>query len=134
MEQEKHIAHRSRYFFAVSITPDFCKVGDKVVPFDIAQTLDQEYRSYTQQVFSESIPILLVDSIVRGVQGNAGQGIHSGVSLATGQSRILTGDEGVIIEDKCVAREGNLVDMNMSGERSNGTYGRLLTDKTEYSE
>lgn len=127
MGQEKHAANSESRFLAVSITPDFCQVGDHIVPFDIVRTLDHEHSAYTQQVFAASKKMLLIDSVLQGVEGNAGHGIRSGVSLTAGNCKILTGTSAVMVEGRAIARQGDLLDMNRGGSQSNATYGRLMT-------
>lgn len=108
----KHIADAETQFLIVSVTPDFCRVGDTVVPFDIVQTLQPEKESYSKTVFARDEKILLIDSIVRAVKGNAGSGVLSGVSLGTGHSKVTSGSPTLIIEGRKTARHLDEVEMN----------------------
>lgn len=109
---EKHIADAEAGFCILSVTPDFCQVGDDVVPFDIAQILPPEKTQYAQSVFARSEKVLLIDSIVQSVKGDAGSGVQSSVSLDAGHSQIVEGSSTVIIEGRMTARHLDLVKMN----------------------
>jgi hypothetical protein len=113
MSTEHHIADAESIFFVMNVGPDFCKVGKKVVPFDISQTLDPEKNAYSVKTFSRSEPILLVGSIIESVVGNAGKGVRSKVSLKKGDCKVIEGSATVIIENRMTARDGDLVYMNM---------------------
>lgn len=108
----KHIADAEDTFLVVCITPDFCVVGGSVIPFDITQVLSREQSSYSKSVYARGEKILLVDSVIRGVLGNAGQGVKSGVSLIAGSTKVQEGSTSVIIEGKQTARHEDLVLMN----------------------
>jgi len=112
MSMEKHIADAEAQFVVVNVTPDFCIVGDKVVPFDIVAILPPEKAAYAGTVFARSEKVLMVDSIIRGVDGNAGSGVRSGVSQGGGNVKIITGSQTVFVESRAVARHGDLGEMN----------------------
>jgi hypothetical protein len=112
MSMEHHIADAENTFFVLNVGPDFCKVGKKVVPFDISQTLDPEKNAYSVKTFNRSEPILLVGSIIESVLGNAGKGVNSKVSLSKGDCKVIEGAATVIIENR-MTRDGDLVYMNM---------------------
>jgi hypothetical protein len=112
MSSEKHIADAESTFVVVSVTPDFCKVGKAIIPFDISQTLSPEKARYASSVSARSKAVLLLDSVIQGVQGNAGKGLASGVSLGGGHSKITQGSATVLIESRQTARHLDEVQMN----------------------
>jgi type VI secretion system secreted protein VgrG len=109
---EKHVADAESQFIVSNCTPDFCRVGKEVIPFDIAQVLTPEKAAYATTVFARGQPVLMIDSIIRAVTGNAGKGVKSGVSLANGDSRITQGSSTVFTEGRCTARHLDEVLMN----------------------
>jgi len=114
MSIENHIADAEARFMVVNIAPDFCIVGNQVVPFDIVSLLPPEKAAYAETVFARSEKVLMVDSIVKGVSGNAGSGVRSGVSLGAGNVKIISGSQTVFVESRAVARHGDLCEMNGS--------------------
>lgn len=109
---ERHIADGEASFVILSVTPDFCRVGKNIVAFDLCQVLPPEEADYAKSVFARSEPVILIDSIVDGVQGNAGSGIASGVSLGGGHCKVVEGAGTVFIESRMAARHDDLVEMN----------------------
>ena len=112
MSEEKHIADAEVQFMVVNVAPDFCIVGDQVVPFDIVSILPPERAAYSDTVFARHEKVLMVGSIVQGVSGNAGKGIRSGVSLGAGNVKVVAGSQTVFVESRAVARHGDLCEMN----------------------
>jgi hypothetical protein len=108
-----HLADAENGYVVINITPDFCKVGKKVVPFDIFQRLSPEKTGYAQTVFARDEKVILIDSVIKGVIGNAGKGVKSGVSAGKGDNVVIQGSPTVIIEDKLAARHDDLVQMNV---------------------
>lgn len=109
---EKHIADAESAFVVVNVNPDFCKVGKKVIPFDIAQVLQPEKSSYAKTVFARGQPVLMQDSVIKAVKGNAGKGVSSGVSLGKGDTKIMEGSGTVHTEGRLTARHLDEVLMN----------------------
>ena len=110
----KHIADAEAEFLVVSIAPDFCQVGDSVVPFDIYQVLAPEKANYAHSVVSRGQATLKLGSVVKGVIGDAGAGVISGASLGGGDVVTLEGASTVLVEGKPVCRHLDLVGMNAS--------------------
>jgi hypothetical protein len=109
---EKHIADAESQFVVVNVTPDFCKVGKKVIPFDITQVLPPEKAAYAKTVFARGQQVLMIDSIIKAVKGNAGKGVCSGVSLAQGDTLVIQGASTVHTEGRLTARHLDEVLMN----------------------
>jgi len=109
---EKHIADAEASFYVLNVPPDFCVVGESIIPFDIAQVLKPELQAYAQTVFARDEKVLLVKSVINGVMGNAGAGVGSKVSLGVGHSLIPESAATVFIEDRQVARHLDKVYMN----------------------
>ncbi len=113
MSTEPHVADAEEEFFVISVTPDMCKVGKYVVAFDPMQNLSFEEGGYSAKTYSRDEKILLVDSVIDGVKGNAGKGLKSKVAVKDGHVKVLEGSKTVIIEDRLTARDGDEVDMNV---------------------
>ena len=110
---EKHIADAEATWKVCNINPDMCIVNGKVVPFEIYQVLTPEKSNYAHTVFARGAKVLHVDSIIKGVIGNAGKGVSSGVSQGSGDTQILQGAQTVNVEGKRGARHLDLCDMNV---------------------
>jgi hypothetical protein len=110
---DRHIADAEADFKAVNITPDFCKVGGQVVPFEIYQNLPPERTNYAKTVRARKEKVLHVDSIVAGVIGNAGSGISSGVSQGGGDVVMIEGAKSVRVEGQLTSRHRDLCLMNV---------------------
>lgn len=108
----KHVANREKIYLAINTTPDMCVVEGNIVPFDIYQTIDQDKTAYSTKVFARGQPVLMVDSIIKGVIGNAGEGFVSGVSIANGHVKIMDGSPKVFAEKRKLARHLDPVEMN----------------------
>jgi hypothetical protein len=92
---EKHIADAESLFIVANVPPDFCKIGKKIIPFDISQILTPEKADYSKSVFARGKPVLLVGSVTEQVNGNAGKGLDSGVSLAKGHTKVMDGSSSL---------------------------------------
>jgi hypothetical protein len=112
MSLEPHIADAEKTYLVVNVPPDFCKVGSKVVPFDIVRELKMEKADYAKTVFARSEAVVMVESITKGIKGNAGRGVISGVSRGEGHVKILKGAGTVFVENRAAARHNDLCLMN----------------------
>ena len=110
---EKHIADAESTWKVCNINPDMCIVNGKVVPFEIYQVLTPEKSNYAHTVQARGCRVLKVDSIIKGVIGNAGKGVSSGVSQGSGDTQVLEGARRVNVEGKPGARHLDLCDMNV---------------------
>lgn len=113
MSQAKHIADAETEFMVVGVSPDFCKVGKAIIPFDISQTLAPQKSKYTHSVYARGEKVLTLDSVIKGVKGNAGKGVISQVSGSSGCNKVLQGSSSVFAEGNPVARHDDLVGMNV---------------------
>ena len=111
---ERHIADAEAEFKVVNINPDMCFVNGAVVPFDIYRPLPPEKSNYAKKVRARGEKVLHVDSVIRGVIGNAGSGVISGVSQGAGNNIVRQGATSVRVEGCLVARHNDLVGMNGS--------------------
>jgi hypothetical protein len=109
----RHIADAEAQFLVVNVSPDFCKVNGVVVPFDIYRKLPPEKSNYAKKVRARREKVLHVASIVKGVVGNAGQGVMSGVSQGGGDSVIIEGARNVRVEGQLCARHLDVCLMNV---------------------
>jgi Domain of unknown function (DUF4150) len=113
MSLEPHIADAETKHIVINSNPDFCKVGKVVIPFDIARQLSNEKTGYAKTVFARDEPVLMESSIVKGVVGNAGKGVGSTVAEGSGHVRVIEGSATVFVEDRMLARHGDLCEMNI---------------------
>ena len=110
---EKHIADAESQWRVCNINPDMCIVNGQVVPFEIYQVLTPERSNYASTVYARGARVLHVDSIIKGVIGNAGKGVSSGVSQGGGDTRVVEGSSTVRVEGQWGARHQDLCDMNI---------------------
>lgn len=108
----KHVADKESAHIVLNSTPDFCRVGNAVVPFEITQQLTFEKTAYATKVHARGEKVLLVESIVKGVTGNAGRGIKSQVSMGQGNVKVIDGCSVVYAEKRKLARHLDPVQMN----------------------
>jgi hypothetical protein len=108
-----HGAGAEAVFVAVNITPDFCKVHKRVVPYDIWRDLSHEKQDYASTVHGRGKKLLKIGSVVQGVVGDAGKGIISGVSLHDGNVFAIEGSATIHVEGKPLCRHGDVVLMNV---------------------
>lgn len=108
----KHIANREAEWVALNICPDYCKVGKKVIPFDISRSAKHELMNYARTVYARGEPVVLVDSVFNGVEGDKGKGVDSRVSLDSGHVWVKEGSPTVFAEKRPVTRHLDLCWMN----------------------
>ena len=107
-----HVADAEDEFYVLAISPDFCQVGNTVIPYFPMRKLPTEEADYATSVFARSEKVLMVDSIVDGVKGNAGAGVKSKVSMGSGHVKMLQGDSTVLVEGRKAARHDDLCWIN----------------------
>jgi hypothetical protein len=108
-----HIADAESKFVVVNVNPDFCKVDGATVPFDISQKISSEKTEYAPDFFARGEKVLHVDSVVKGVVGNAGEGVLSGVSQGAGDVVMREGAKHLFVHGKAVCHHGHEVEMNV---------------------
>jgi hypothetical protein len=112
---EKHIADAEAIWRVINTEPDMCIVSGQVVPFDIYQVLTPEKSNYSPNVRARGgNKVLHVNSVIKGVIGNAGSGVHSGVSLGSGNTIITQGAQSVRVNGELCARHLDQCWMNAS--------------------
>jgi hypothetical protein len=109
----KHIADAESAFVVVNVNPDFCRVNGDVVPFDIVQVLSSEKSDYSPDFFARGKKVLNEGSVIRGVEGNAGEGVLSGVSQGDGHVVITEGTDHFFVNGKRVCRHEDQCLMNV---------------------
>lgn len=109
----KHIADAEAEFVVTNVNPDFCKVDCKVVPYEISQKLSSEKVDYSPDFFAHSAKVLKEGSIIKGVVGNQGEGVLSGVAEGAGDSIMVEGTEHLFVNRKRVCRHGDKALMNV---------------------
>lgn len=109
----KHIADAEGAFMVINVTPDFCKVDNKPVPFDIFQVLPPEKYGYSPSVIGRGEKTLKLDSAVGGTIGNLGEGIISTVSGAEGHAIMIEGKDTVLVNGQPLVHDQHQVLMNV---------------------
>ena len=112
----KHVADAESDFVITNVTPDFCKVDGSVCAFDIAQHLSSERTSYSENTFARGQKVLKEGSVIRGVKGNAGKGVLSGVSQGKGDCVVIEGADNLLVNGKRVAHHGHRAYMNVGSK------------------
>lgn len=113
MPSAKHIADAEDVFVAINVNPDFCEVDGCVVGFDIKQVLSEERTAYSRDVFSRGKRVLPVGSVIKGVVGNAGKGVLSGVSQGDGDIITDEGSDCLFVNGRPACHHGHKVRMNV---------------------
>lgn len=124
---EKHIANKEGIWRAVNTSPDFCKVGTSVVPFDIYRDLSGAIL-YSRNVYARGLPVLTVTSRLKGVIGDTGSGVASQVSLGAGDVIVISGSSTVYTNRLQTAY--NLSDCLMNVGAAPNCPGKILTDQS----
>ena len=109
----RHIADGEASFKVVNVSPDHCEVDGEVVPFDIVRELNNEKVDYAPNVYARGERILHEGSIIKGVVGNAGKGVISGVSQDGGDTIITEGTDHFLVGGQRIARHNHQCLMNV---------------------
>jgi hypothetical protein len=126
----KEVANRSNLPVAVNENLDMCIVGDTIVAFDISRILHHSIVHPTN-VNARGVPVLTVNSVIRGVDGNKGVGFLSGVAEENGFIIIQSGAENVNSSGLPTARHLSECLMNCDKDSTtNGTKGRIYTNQS----
>jgi Domain of unknown function (DUF4150) len=107
-----HVADGEVAFQVVNVTPDFCKVDGKIVPFEIFRDLANEKASYAATVRARGYPTLKVGSLIEGVVGNMGHGVISTVAQGSGDVLLVEGSVTIRAEGQLLCRDGDRCLMN----------------------
>ncbi len=92
MSAEEHIADAESRFMVVNVAPDFASSATRSFPSTSCRSFRPRKAAYFRTPCSRAAEkVLMVDSIVKGVAGNAGSGVRSGVSLGAGNVKIISG-------------------------------------------
>ncbi|WP_175905974.1 polymorphic toxin type 15 domain-containing protein [Burkholderia seminalis] len=122
----RHIANEDRWK-AFTTSPDFCKVGNSVVPFDSYAIINNK-QTASPNVFAAGKPVYRVGDLHHGVLGDAGQHVVSGTSLGSGYVKILSGQSNVIVNGQKVARDGSACKINCDASGNGGAPGKITTE------
>lgn len=109
----RHMADAEATFVATNVNPDFCDVDGCVVPFEIEQRLTEEKTQYSPTVFARGGKVLPVGAVIRGVVGNAGKGVLSGVSQGDGDIVTTEGSKVLFVHGRAACHHGHEVEMNV---------------------
>jgi len=114
-------ARRAGEGIIVSIEPDYCRVGDAIVPFTICAYLSDAINT-AKTVNMTGKPVVHRGTIIPccyGAEASDGGGVHSGT--VGGACWPITWSEKVWVEGEPVVRDGDLWAMN-----NGNTIGRLI--------
>ena len=129
MGGSKHIGNATKWL-AVSSAPDFCQVGNSVVPFDSFAIVSNPTLA-SPNVLAQGVPVYRVGDMHQGVQADAGVGIPSGTSLGGGYVMFLQGETNVHVNGTPVIRHDSQCLVNCNAAGLGGALGRLLTAVAE---
>jgi HNH/ENDO VII superfamily nuclease with conserved GHE residues len=128
MAEIRDIANKEASLKAACTTPDVCRVGKDVIPFDSFRDLSHE-KVYSPNVKARGVPVLTVNSVISGTSGNAGKGISSSVAKGSGDVLIKSGSGNVKSNNLAQAYHLSEVKINCKGPVCNAD-GRLYTGQT----
>ncbi|WP_165495966.1 DNA/RNA non-specific endonuclease [Phytopseudomonas daroniae] len=122
----RHVANDSHEWKAICSVPDFCKVGNAVVPFDSFATLGNQTQS-SPDVKAQDVPVYRVGDLHKGVQGDAGSHVVAGTSLGGGYVRFLSGQNNVKVNGIPLVRQDSTCLVNCNGAGIGGAPGKVVT-------
>ncbi|WP_165493584.1 PAAR domain-containing protein [Phytopseudomonas daroniae] len=122
----RHAANDSHEWKAICSVPDFCKVGNAVVPFDSFATLGNQTQS-SPDVKTQGVPVYRVGDLHKGVQGDAGSHVVAGTSLGGGYVRFLSGQNDVKVNGIPLVRQDSTCLVNCNGAGIGGAPGKVVT-------
>lgn len=122
----RHAANDSNEWKAVCTSPDYCKVGSSVVPFDSYADIGRQTKS-SPDVKAQAVPVYRVGDLHHGVQADAGRHIVSGTSLGDGYVQFLTGQDNVKVNGLPLVRHGSLCRVNCDASGAGGAPGQVVT-------
>ncbi|UKE46265.1 HNH endonuclease [Xanthomonas cerealis] len=129
----RHVAHEGDWK-AVCSEPDFCKVGNSVVPFDSYADINQHVKA-SSNVKAQGTPVYRVGDTHKGVKGDAGAHVVAGTSQGSGHVQFLTGQDNVKVNGQPVVRQGSLCKVNCNAAGVGGAMGKVVTvEKSARSE
>lgn len=125
--ETRHIASATTWR-AICVEPDWCKVGDKPIPFDSFATINQEDRA-SPNVKARGVPVYRLGDTHKGTEANAGAHVVSQTSQGSGYVKVLNEDQhGVKANGIPVARDKTACLVNCNENGIGGAFGRLQTD------
>jgi|GEM_PF-799528 len=119
---EKKIAHATPELLAINTAPDNCIVGTQVIPFDITCMLSTAINP-SGNVNALSTPVILLNTQLATVAGDAGAGVKSGTCC--GKVEILDASTTVYANGQQVPFHDSLCTMN-----NGNTVGKVCTAKS----
>jgi len=122
----RHAANDSHEWKAVCSVPDFCKVGNAVVPFDSFATIGNQTQS-SPDVKAQGVPVYRVGDLHKGVQGDAGSHVVAGTSLGGGYVKFLSGQSDVKVNNIPLVRQDSACLVNCNGAGIGGALGKVVT-------
>ncbi|TBU80479.1 PAAR-like domain-containing protein, partial [Phytopseudomonas dryadis] len=122
----RHAANDSHEWKAICSVPDFCKVGNAVVPFDSFATLGNQTQS-SPDVKAQGVPVYRVGDLHKGVQGDAGSHVVAGTSLGGGYVKFLSGQNDVKVNGIPLVRQDSSCLVNCNGAGIGGALGKVVT-------
>ncbi|AOD14079.1 HNH endonuclease [Xanthomonas fragariae] len=129
----QHVAHEGDWK-AVCSEPDFCRVGNSVVPFDSYADINKHVKA-SPDVKAQGTPVYRVGDTHKGVKGDAGAHVVAGTSQGGGHVQFLTGQSNVKVNNQPVVRQDSLCKVNCNAAGVGGALGKVVTvEKSARSE
>ncbi len=129
--QSRHVANESDWK-AVCTAPDYCKVGNSVVPFDSFAIIDKHTQA-SPNVKAQGKSVYRVGDMHKGVKADAGQHIVAQTSQGSGYVKFLTGQDNVKVNGLPIVRHDSKCLVNCNAAGVGGAMGRLMTEQKSVS-
>ncbi len=123
----RHVANESQWKVACTM-PDYCQVGNSVVPFDTSAVISKQVMS-SPNVKAQDVPVYRVGDLHKGVTGDAGKGIPlSATSQGSGCVKFIDGQNNVKVNCLPVVRHDSRCMINCNAAGIGGTPGKVTTE------
>jgi hypothetical protein len=122
----RHIGNESNWQVACTM-PDYCQVGNSVVPFDTSATISKQILS-SPNVKAQGECVYRIGDLHKGVKGDAGKGIPSATSQGNGCVKFIEGQGNVKANGIPVVRHDNRCMINCNPAGVGGAPGKVITE------
>jgi hypothetical protein len=122
----RHIANETTWY-AVCTSPDLCKVGDSVIPFDSFAIINKRQKA-SPNVYAQDTPVYRVGDLHHGVLADAGSHVVAGTSMGGGYVKFLTGNDHILTNGLPTVRYGSECLVNCNSAGVGGAPGVVVTE------
>ena len=124
----RHAANETDWY-AISTSPDYCKVGQSVIGFDTYAVLSNKATaSPNVKAQTGGKAIYRVGDMAKGVQGNAGAGVCSNTSLDLGYLKFVSGQYNLKVNGRSVVIDGSRCLINCNAAGYGNAFGVVRTE------